>query len=188
MQNRKEEIRNITAKLFRKKGYGATSMRDIAEGVGIKAASIYNHFSSKQELLQDLLMRPAHLYTATMQTVKKSEKSPREKLETLIKHHVQMAVEHTDAVALIVTDWAHLEGETRIVFFKLREDYEADFREIIEQGKTNGTFPKDIDTNIAVFSMLSTLRWLFSWYNRHKSFDLKALEQQMVRNLIDGIC
>jgi len=187
MQNRKDEIRRTAARLFRKKGYGATSMRDIAEGVGIKAASIYNHFKSKQILLQDLLMLPANLYTEEMQAVKNSDLTPREKIEKLIRHHVRMAVEHTDAVALIVADWAHLEGETRTQFFQLREDYEADFKEIIEIGKTNGSFNPNINTDVAVFSILSTLRWLFSWYNRNKSFDVDELEKQMMQVLLIGL-
>ena len=188
MQNRKDDIRNTAARLFRKKGYGATSMRNIAEGVGIQAASIYNHFGSKQVLLQDLLMLPANLYTEEMKAVKCSNLSPREKIEKLVKHHVHMAVEHTDAVALIVADWAHLEGEARTHFFQLREDYETDFKEIIEIGKTNGSFNPNINTDVAVFSILSTLRWLFSWYNRNKSFDVEELEKQMIQVLLGGTC
>ena len=187
MQNRKNEIRSTAARLFRKKGYSATSMKNIAEGVGIKAASIYNHFGSKQDLLQDLLMLPANLYTEEMQAVKKSNLAPREKIEKLIRHHVRMAVEHTDTVALIVADWAHLEGEARTQFFQLREDYEADFKEIIEIGKTNGAFNSKLNTDVAVFSILSTLRWLFSWYNRNKSFDIEELEEQMMRALLHGL-
>ena len=187
MQNRKDDIRQTAARLFRKKGYGATSMKNIADGVGIKPPSIYNHFDSKQILLQDLLMLPANLYTEEMQAVKSSNLPPREKIERLIKHHVLMAVEHTDTVALIVTDWAHLEGKTRTQFFQLREDYETDFKEIIEIGKTNGSFNPDINTDVAVFSILSTLRWLFSWYNRNKSFNVKELEQQMMQVLLVGI-
>jgi AcrR family transcriptional regulator len=187
MQNRKNDIRRTAARLFRKKGYGATSMRNIADGVGIQAASIYNHFKSKQILLQDLLMLPAMLYTKEMQAVKNSTLSPREKIEKLIRHHVRMAVEHTDSVALIVADWAHLEGDVRTHFFQLREDYEADFKEIIEIGKTNGAFNPNINTDVAVFSILSTLRWLFSWYNRNKSFDVEELEEQMMRVLLHGL-
>lgn len=188
MQNSKDKIRQTAARLFRKKGYGATSMRNIAEGVGIQAASIYNHFGSKQILLQDILMLPANLYTKEMQAVKNSNLTPRQKIEKLIRHHVHMAVNHTDAVGLIVADWAHLEGDTRIQFFQLREDYEADFKEIIEIGKTNGSFNPNINTDVAVFSILSTLRWLFSWYNRNKSFDLKELEKQMMQVLLSGTC
>ncbi|MFT4973632.1 MAG: AcrR family transcriptional regulator, partial [Saprospiraceae bacterium] len=62
MKSRKEEIKSAAARLFRKKGYSATSMRDIATAVGIKAASIYNHFKGKQELLQMLLMNIAYLF------------------------------------------------------------------------------------------------------------------------------
>lgn len=187
MQNRKEEIRAAAAELFRKKGYGATSMRDIADSVGIKAASIYNHFKGKQELLQDLLMQPAALYTEEMQRVKASGISGRQKLEQLIKHHVKMSVEQTDAVGLIVGEWAHLEGEARREFIEMRNDYEADFYAIIEEGKRAGAFRQDINTDVAVFSILSTLRYLFSWYSRNREFSVSELEQQMVRQLSGSI-
>ena len=55
MQSRKEEIRSCAARLFRKKGYKATSVRDIAQAVGVKPASLYNHINSKEELLLSLI-------------------------------------------------------------------------------------------------------------------------------------
>ena len=53
-ETRKEEIVNTAAKLFKEKGFSAVTMRDIAKSMGIRAASLYNHISSKQELLQDI--------------------------------------------------------------------------------------------------------------------------------------
>ena len=49
--DRKTEIRNVSATLFKEKGYSAVTMRDIAQAMDIKAASLYNHIKSKQEIL-----------------------------------------------------------------------------------------------------------------------------------------
>ena len=49
--DRKTEIINIAAKLFKEKGYSAVTVRDIANAMNIKAASLYNHIKSKQEIL-----------------------------------------------------------------------------------------------------------------------------------------
>ena len=46
--NTKEKIFNISIDLFSKKGYDSVSLREIADGVGIKKSSIYSHYSSKQ--------------------------------------------------------------------------------------------------------------------------------------------
>ena len=59
---KRDIILSTSAKLFRERGYSATSMRDIANAVGIKAASLYNHISSKQDILKDLLMHIANSF------------------------------------------------------------------------------------------------------------------------------
>ena len=187
MFDRKTEIRRTAARLFRKKGYGAVSVRDIAEGVGIKAASIYNHFASKQDLLCDLLLTPARLFTAGMQAVKLSALDSPAQLRALIQLHVRLAVESTDAVALLTAEWTHLEGEARSEFFRLREEYENDFTAIIERGKAEGFLKSEADTEIIVFSLLSTLRWLPSWYGRRKNLNVSKLEGEISKTLLEGI-
>ena len=52
--SRKDEIIKTAAKLFKEKGYSAVTMRDIATAMGMKAASLYNHIKSKQEILKEI--------------------------------------------------------------------------------------------------------------------------------------
>ena len=185
MISRKEEIKKAAARLFRKRGFKATSMRDIAEAVGIKAASIYNHIKSKQELLSDLLMEIATIFTKEMETIQNTSLNAQQKLERLIALHVRLTIEHTDAIALIAGEWVHLEATEKQQYITLRDDYESHFTAIIEQGKTEGLF-KNIDTEIILFSTLSTLRWLYSWYSRNRSFNPIELEQQITACLMNG--
>ncbi len=185
MISRKEEIKKAAARLFRKRGFKATSMRDIAEAVGIKAASIYNHIKSKQELLSDLLMEIATIFTKEMKTIQNTSLNAQQKLERLIALHVRLTIEHTDAIALIAAEWVHLEKAEKQQYLTLRDDYENHFKTIIEQGKSEGLF-KNIETEIILFSTLSTLRWLYSWYSRNRSFNPIELEQQITACLMNG--
>ncbi len=186
MLSRKEEIRQSAAKLFRRKGYKATSMRDIAEDVGIKAASIYNHIESKQELLRDLLLNIANLFTTEMRSISSSSLDTEEKLNRLITLHIKLTAQHTNAISLIAGEWVHLEEPEKKQYINLRDEYETSFREIIEDGKKEGVF-KDVDTDIALFSILSTLRWLYSWYSKNTDYNLIDLEKQINLCLITGI-
>ncbi|MCG8327694.1 MAG: TetR/AcrR family transcriptional regulator [Chitinophagales bacterium] len=186
MQSTKENIRSCAARLFRKKGYKATSMRDIAEEVGIKAASIYNHISSKQELFSELLLQVAHLFTKGMKDINTSSLSAEEKLEKLIALHIHLTAEYTDSISLIAGEWVHLEEPARTQYINLRNDYENQFRNILDAGKEEGII-KNLDTEIILFSILSTLRWLYTWYSRNKHYNLNDLEQQMINCLIDGV-
>lgn len=186
MKSRKEEIKSAAARLFRKKGYSATSMRDIAAAVGIQAASIYNHIKSKQELLQELLLNIAHLFEKGMEEIKGSSLTPTEKMEKLIALHVRLTVENTDSIALIAGEWIHLEGPKSEEYLTIRNAYELDFKAVINAGKAAGHF-KENDTEIVLFSILSTMRWLYTWYSKNRKFNAVELEKQMIDCLLGGI-
>jgi AcrR family transcriptional regulator len=186
IKSRKESISACAARLFRKRGYQATSMRDIADAEQIKAASIYNHFKSKQEILRSLLLRMAHLFTQGMQTVRASSSDPVEQLEQLIALHVRLTIEHTDAIALIAGEWIHLEEPHLQQYRQLRDAYEAHFKEILEAGKKQGLL-RNVDPEIALFSILSSLRWLYSWYSKNRNYEPEKLRQEMISTLLNGI-
>lgn len=186
MLSKKQEISNCAASLFRKKGYKATSMRDIAQQVGMKAASLYNHISSKEELFSDLLLEMATLFTNGMSDIYNSSLNASEKLEKLISLHVRLTIEHTDAISLIVGEWVHLPESNLKKYIAHRNGYEKKFREIIDQGKKENLY-KDIDSDLILFSILSTLRSLYSWYSKNTKYNTIELEKQIVESLLNGI-
>ena len=183
---KKEIIKQHAAYLFRLKGYKATSMRDIAHEVGMEAASLYNHISNKQEILAELMMHIAELFTEGMENIQNSSLSPREKMERLIALHIRYTVEKPDAVEIITSEWVHLEEPHHKSYLLLRSAYEHNIQNIIETGIQEKQFAK-VDTQIAAFSILSTLRWLYSWHHQQESINPLELEQKMIQCLLDGI-
>ena len=77
-ENRKDEIIQTATKLFKKKGYSAITMRDIAKEMGIKAASLYNHINSKQDILTTIIISLAEEYTKGIEIIKLSESSAKQ--------------------------------------------------------------------------------------------------------------
>jgi len=186
MKSKRENIKECAAKLFRKKGYKATSMRDIAQEVGVEAASLYNHIKSKQELFQELLLQMANLFTKGMDEINESSYTPLIKLEKLISMHVKFAVEYTDSISLITHEWVHLEGTPLDEFTALRDTYEKKFEDIIKDCITEGYF-SPVNSEIALFSILSTLRWLYSWYTKQNNLNPVELEKEFIHCLLDGL-
>src|SRR6185436_14396959 len=76
--------------MFREKGFPATSMRDLAEAVGIEAASLYNHIQSKSEILQEIVFRIANDCNVHLESLDDNVMSSTKKIESLIRFHVQM--------------------------------------------------------------------------------------------------
>ena len=86
--DRRSEIRHTAKKLFKEKGYAATSMRDLAKEVGIEAASLYNHLSSKEELLHEMCFDIADQFFQAFQSATAAEKTPSKKLKAAVKAHI----------------------------------------------------------------------------------------------------
>lgn len=184
-ESRKNEILEISAKLFKEKGYTAVSMRDIAAALGIKASSLYNHIESKQDLLQEIILSIAHEFTQGMNTILSSDQPSTEQLKRLIKLHVKIAVSNPSGLAALNKDWMHLKDQ--LSYYKqLRHDYESNFRSIIAKGIQNQEI-KAVNEEVMLFSLLSTLRNLYLWIPKKDGVNQSQLESDLTTILISGI-
>lgn len=182
---RKKEIISKAAKLFKKRGYSAVTMRDIADSLNIKAASLYNHIASKQEILATIIIGMAESFTKGMERIKNEPLSTQEKLRKIIELHIDLTIESPEGMACLNNDWMHLE-EKLTYFIEMREDYEENFRVILKDGIIQGEIaPRDPE--IMLFSMLSTLRTLYIWYTKKDGVNAKTLKEDMPDTLLKGI-
>ncbi|MBT8271829.1 MAG: TetR/AcrR family transcriptional regulator [Flavobacteriaceae bacterium] len=185
VETRKEEIIRVAARLFKEKGYSAVTMRDLAKAMGIKAASLYNHIDSKQDILKTIIISLAEEFTAGMVTILQSEISSLNKLKRIIALHVGITGENTDGMASLNNDWMHLE-EKLDYYLMLRINYEDNFRKIIREGIAAEEIV-DKDPDIMLFSILSTLRSLYIWIPDKKNLDPLQLSHELSAILLNGI-
>ena len=183
---RKLEIIETASALFNKIGYKNVTMRVLAEEIGIKAASLYNHISSKQEILSAVIISLAEQFTNSMAAVMAEDLTPIEKIKKIIILHIEITLNNPDGRASLENDWIYLEGETLNYFKKMRKEYEESFRQIIKNGIADGGL-KNIDSETMLFTTLTMLRSLYIWYPRQKQMDKDELKANMISVLLDGI-
>jgi TetR/AcrR family transcriptional regulator, cholesterol catabolism regulator len=184
--DRKSEIISISSQLFKEKGYSAVTMRDIAHAMDIKAASLYNHIKSKQEILVLIIIEIAEEFTSVIDEILASENSTIQKIERVIQLHINITLRNSDALACLNNDWMHLTDDDLIYFIKMRNDYEESFRQIIKTGIANGEI-KNLNIEVIIFSTLSTLRTLYIWYGKKKTIKPEVLKATMIQVLLNGI-
>ena len=184
--DRKTEIVNIAATLFKDKGYSAVTMRDIAQAMNIKAASLYNHIRSKHEILVLIIIAIAEEYTHTISSIVESDENAIEKLEKVVQLHIDITVRNPEALASLNNDWMHLPKAELAYFLKMREEYEEMFRSIVTKGIQDGEI-KNSNPEVIIFSMLSTLRTLYLWYGKKNDFNSKSLTDNLSKVLLRGI-
>lgn len=184
-ETRKEEIILIAAKLFKEKGYSAVTMRDLAAAIGIKAASLYNHISSKQDILEAIVIDMAEGFTDGMEVIISSEENTIAKLTSIIHLHVDLTVSNPYKMATLNADWVHLEAK-KAEYFRLRTIYENHFRAILKEAIKNGEI-EPVEIDVILFSILTTLRSLYLWIPKKEQLNILELKNNLVKVLLKGI-
>lgn len=183
---KKDIILKNAAVLFRTKGYKATSVRELADSLGIEAPSLYNHIGSKGEILQDICFEVATDFTLFMNEVLASHNDAKQKTIKLLHHHLQKLYIDFDKVYVADYEWKQLPKKQLQSFLAIRKQYENNFISIIEEGTTQNIF-KNLNTKIVVLTLLSAVRGLELLQNKKNEFTLQALQHTMTNLLLTGI-
>jgi AcrR family transcriptional regulator len=182
---RKDQIRAKAQTLFRERGYSATSMRDLADSLGIEAASLYNHVASKEEILQEICFRMAEEFFSAIEPIVEGPLAPKEKLRAATEAHLGVIAANADASAVFLHEWRHM-GEPFLDDFKLmRRRYEQLFRKMIDEGILSGVFRK-IDAAVAARTLLSATNWTYESHKSHRKTSAEELNE-ITTILIEGI-
>ena len=184
--NRKEQIVEIATRLFHEKGYNATSMRTLAEQMGMEAASLYNHISSKDELLQQICFGMATHYNAHLEQVENEPLSPVQRVEKMVRFHLGMMLTHFEEVYVTNRDWKHLKEPLLGNFLQQRKAYEKRFAQLVQQAIDAGEV-KQLHPHAAVLTILSAVRGIEFWHRNPRNISAEQIEEDMVRILLDGL-
>lgn len=184
---RKEQVIRKAAELFREKGYAASSMRDLAQKLGIEAASLYSHIRSKEEILQSLCFDMAAEFRKSLDEVEQLEISAGEKLSKGIIGHIQVMAKDLTASAVFMNEHRHLSQPWLREFLLLRINYINRFKAIIEAGVKAGEFKEGIDRKMAVMTLFSSLNWMPMWYDPNTGINPQDLGRQLADMLVNGL-
>ena len=186
-KTKKELVFEAAGKLFMEKGYLAASMRELAERVGLEqASSLYNHLKSKEEVLRKICFDNAHKFINGISEIEKQKVSSSEKIKQLIALHISVAIDDFTSVTVFNDEWRHLSEPYISDFLALRKDYETRFKKIIEEGISKGEFKKT-HSIVALYTILTSVRWLHYWYNEERDLSREDLEKAITSLLLTGL-
>ncbi len=183
---KKDFILQEAAFIFRNRGYAAASMRELAEAVGVEAASLYNHIGSKSEMLRDICLKVSQEFTSQLGQTEKLQIPFEQKLEKVIRFHIQMMLLEFDEVYVANHEWKFLNEPELSDFLNSRRSYEKRLVKLVEQGIKNKAF-RNTDPYVAVLTILSAVRGIEFWHRNKKNISQKNLENEMLKHLLRGI-
>lgn len=184
--SRKEQIELEATELFKSRGYSATSMRDLAQVLGIEAASLYSHIKSKEELLQKICFRIANRFMSNIDEVLTMDLEPGDRLTEAIQRHVSVITEDISASAVFWTEWRHLSSPYLEDFVSMKESYEDKLKNIIVQGIGSGEF-KDLNPTVSAMAILTSLNGIHLWYKASGELSPEQLAEKISEIIQFGI-
>jgi len=164
-QARNEEVFRTAARLMVEKGYGATSINDIAQAVGMTKAGLYHHIRSKQDMLFQILQFAMKGLEREVMEPARRLSDPEARLRETLRLHVRGLFEHGLEFTLLFPERRHLEPDQQEVVTQLIENYLQLLRETMEELEAEGKL-RDLDIGIAARHILQTIAGIARWYTR----------------------
>ena len=158
----RERIFLVAVELFAKKGFNGTAVRDLAQALGIEAASLYYHFPSKQDLLFAVLESITDDLLETLRVAMREAADPAELLRRAMRGHVLFHVlKRKDALVSHIELRSLTPANRRLIVAK-RDRYEMTIRSLLEAGVASGDFQTD-DVRLTAIALLAMCSGVSDW-------------------------
>lgn len=177
---RRGQLIRESARLFRQKGFEATSVRDIAAATGLQSGSWVYHFKTKQDILAAVMEEGLQRALERIEAIGREQLSPREHFRALLRAHLDtILAPGQDFIPVLLYEWRALAKKSRPRVVALQRRYEAVWDQVIAQLQHSGEWAQP--TRIDRLLMFGALNWMAHWYRPNGPFDVAQLAEEAER-------
>lgn len=162
----RQRVLMVAARLFRTQGYAATPLRDIASAAGMKAGSLYNHFSSKEEIVVEILnLGVQTAFDRVRAGVERLGAAPcRTVLRAAVFAHLTCLLGEDNFTSANIRIFAHVPPHVRDATMTLRHGYERYWLDLFKRCVAEGALKPDIDVRMLSMFLFGAMNWALEWY------------------------
>lgn len=183
---RNEEIHGVMSRLFAKKGYHATTMREIARELDMKPSSLYNYFESKEEALFNLLNDAMDVALELVKDICREEISAEEKLHRIISFYTHHYSVKREGLVLLIEHVRNLAEERQRIIIDKERRFANMVASILGDLDMEGRM-KAIPPKIAVFAFFGMVHYTVKWYHAEGPVGPAELAKYFVEIFTNGI-
>ena len=177
--NRRGELVRAAGRLFRDKGYVATTIRDIADAVQMRSGSPFYHFKTKQDMLRAVVLEGIAEIHAVVSAVAASKKPLRQRFEAMMAAHLEAILGESgrDFAAAVLHESRHLDAEAQRELIRHKDVYEALWQDVLTELKQTGMLANDKPVN-RLF-LLGAMNWTTQWYRPQGKLTPRTIARQL---------
>ena len=185
-RRRAPEIIEAAARVFAERGFHGATTQDIADVLGIRQASLYYYFPSKEGALELVCLQGVGGFFEVAKAIASGPGSAADKLTRLIRSHLSPLTDRSDFVRVFLNERQHLPPESRRRIGKWSRGLEQVFESVLKEGVRRGEFRSDLDTRLAVLGILGMGNAVANWY-RAEEAAIDRISAEFARLLVAGV-
>ncbi len=186
--DRRELILSSAATLFARRGVAATTVREIAEEVGILSGSLYRHFESKEAIADEVISSYLEDLRNRYKRVLAGDTDPRTRLHDMVVASLEVVEAHPHATEIYQNDVNYLSRIERFAYLKSAgKEVQNSWLEVINAGIDQGVFRTDLDPKI-LYRLMRDAVWLsVRWFKPTRDYPISRLAEDCTSLFIDGL-
>jgi TetR/AcrR family transcriptional regulator, cholesterol catabolism regulator len=177
--NRRGELVRAAGRLFREKGYAATTIRDIAGAVNMRSGSPFYHFKTKHDILCAVVLEGIGTIHAAVAAVAARDLPPRERFEAMLAAHLEvlLGAAGRDFAATLLHESRHLDPAEQAEVTRLKDAYEALWQQALKDLRKAGLL--DDDSAVTRLFLMGAMNWTTLWFRPEGRATPKSLARQL---------
>lgn len=182
----RDRLLDVSARLFREKGFAATTIREIAHATGFKSASIYYHMVDKGELLFVICRQALLDVIEAVEQVASADAPMIERCEQLIRTHLNVMLGERDRHAVMLAEMKSLSSGRLTELLALRDQYESNVRGVLSEAVEAKDLRSDIPVPTLSRLLLGLMNWPVFWFNPEGSLSADDLSYVVIDLFLNG--
>ncbi|MCC6779961.1 MAG: TetR family transcriptional regulator [Hyphomicrobiales bacterium] len=185
-RRRAPDIIEAAARVLAERGFHGATTQDIADVLGIRQASLYYYFPSKEAALEQVCLHGVGDFFAAAKAIAAGPGTAADKLASLIRSHLSPLTDRADFVRVFLNERQHLPSESRRRIGKLSRGLERVLEDVLREGVRRGEFRSDLDTRLAMLGIFGMANAVASWY-RHEEAPVERIIAELSRLVLEGV-
>jgi AcrR family transcriptional regulator len=185
--SKEQEIIRVAARLFKEKGYRATTLEDIAAAVGMLKGSLYYYIRSKEELLYLVVRDPIRQAYSKLDEIANSDAPIVTKIAQAITNHIESFHEHYPHIAVYLHDYHHLMQQLQKNAIETPKHYQRLWADLLQQGVESGVLRNDLHVKITGYAVLGMCNWVYRWYNPNGALSAQEIADIFTKLVLEGL-
>jgi AcrR family transcriptional regulator len=185
-RRRTPQIIDAAARVFAGRGFHGTTTQDIADALGIRQASLYYYFASKEAALELVCLKGGEGFVEAAKAIARTPASASAKLARLVHSHLSPLRHRADYVHVFLNDRQHLPTESRHRVGKLSRGLERVLEDVIREGIRSGEFRRDLDSRLMTLAVLGMCNAVSGWY-RKEEVAIERVAEEFARLVVTGV-